>query len=390
MKKTMVLLWAMTLAVSAVAQKAENIRSIIEERHDSLWYAGQMDAWSKVVEQDSTDENAWRNLFEAAKGMSYCCQKQGEACVKSVLQRMKTAIPDSYAYYISAYRACPGPDNAFAEKAITLLPDEISDGGYDAVLGYLWMMGEADGKGRRATVFNDILRRQYEAGKYPSFILRFGYNQLQGMDKGGLFFGNGDAELYDKAMLQRVMHVHTDKVIVVMPCLTVPHYRDTLFSRLGIPPFQWPQIHSQSDLDKAMEGLVEHIISHTGRSAYFSAAARNVIPGLMNRLYNDGLVFKYSASPYDNIASAMRHVEEDYHLEYLTEPAFHVEKWWTGSENLQLNYVVMLAHLVEAYRETGRQQQADRLYDILKASVENGGFSEAKKKEYLGYLDQWK
>ena len=117
---------------------------------------------------------------------------------------------------------------------------------------------------------------------------------------------------------------------------------------------------------------------------------QNKLQELTDKLYNEGLVFRYSEQPYDNIAAAKRHVEQDYHFDYLTEPSFRPEVWWSGSERLQLNYVVMLAHLVEAYRETGRQQQADRLYDILKASVENGGFSEAKKKEYLGYLDQWK
>ena len=40
----------------------------------------------------------------------------------------------------------PGPDNKFAEKAMTLLPDDISDRGYDAVLGYLWMMGKRTGQ----------------------------------------------------------------------------------------------------------------------------------------------------------------------------------------------------------------------------------------------------
>lgn len=100
---------------------------------------------------------------------------------------MERAIPETYTYNICAYRASQGPDNKFAEKAMTLLPDDISDRGYDAVLGYLWMMGETDGTGWKAGLFNDILRRQYEHGKYPSFILRFGYNQLQGMAEGGLF-----------------------------------------------------------------------------------------------------------------------------------------------------------------------------------------------------------
>ena len=57
---------------------------------------------------------------------------------------------------------------------------------------------------------------------------------------------------------------------------------------------------------------------------------------------------------------------------------------------LLLNYTVMLGPLVQSYRESGNRERADRLYRILKASVENGGFSAAKKKEYLDYLEKWR
>ena len=96
------------------------------------------------------------------------------------------------------------------------------------------MMGKRTGQDGESRDFSiDILRRQYEHGKYPSFILRFGYNQLQGMAEGGLFFGNGDAELFDKLMLQRAMRVHTDKVVVVIPFLSIRSYRDALCRHVG-------------------------------------------------------------------------------------------------------------------------------------------------------------
>ena len=229
MKKWILAGSAFAFAACLWAQEPQEIRGIIEESRDSVWYAGQVKAWDKVVAQDTLDEKAWRNLFEAAKGLSMVASREGGKAMQAVLALMEQAIPGTFTYNISAYRVQQGPGNAFAEKALKQLPADIRDRGYDAILGYLWMMGDADGEGERADLFNDILRRQYEHGKYPSFILRYDYNQLQGMDEGGLFFGNGDMDLYGKVMLQRVLGVDTDKVLMDRkPCDIVRFLTDLL------------------------------------------------------------------------------------------------------------------------------------------------------------------
>ena len=388
MRRTLIVSWAVAVALCASAQKPQEIKGIVEEAHDSLWYAGQVEAWQREVDADGQDEKAWRNLFEAAWGLKSCSRGKNDGGMTRILERMERAIPETYTYNICAYRASQGPDNKFAEKAMTLLPDDISDRGYDAVLGYLWMMGETDGTGWKAGLFNDILRRQYEHGKYPSFILRFGYNQLQGMAEGGLFFGNGDTQLFDKLMLQRAMRVHTDKVVVVIPFLSIRSYRDALCRQLGIPPFPGCEVRTEEEFKAAVQEMVEYVIRESGRPAYFSPGSQWAVQGIARKLYNEGLVYRYSEEPYDNVSAAQRHVERDYHFDYLTEPAFRVETWWSGSEMLLLNYTVMLGPLVQSYRESGNRERADWLYRILKASVENGGFSAAKKKGVFGLFGE--
>ncbi len=90
------------------------------------------------------------------------------------------------------------------KSALKQLPADIRDRGYDAILGYLWMMGDADGEGERADLFNDILRRQYEHRKYPSFILRCDYNQLQGWTRAESLFP-GTTRFVWQVMLQQVL-----------------------------------------------------------------------------------------------------------------------------------------------------------------------------------------
>ena len=84
MKKWILAGSAFAFAACLWAQEPQEIRGIIEESHDSVWYAGQVKAWDKVVAQDTLDEKAWRNLFEAAKGLSMVAHvRAGKPCKRS-------------------------------------------------------------------------------------------------------------------------------------------------------------------------------------------------------------------------------------------------------------------------------------------------------------------
>ena len=77
MKKWILAGSAFAFATCLWAQEPQEIRGIIEESRDSVWYAGQVKAWDRVVMQDTLDEKAWRNLFEAAKGLSMVASREG-------------------------------------------------------------------------------------------------------------------------------------------------------------------------------------------------------------------------------------------------------------------------------------------------------------------------
>ena len=113
-------------------------------------------------------------------------------------------------------------------------------------------------------------------------------------------------------------------------------YRDALCRQLGIPPLS-PGARSgtEEEFKAAVQEMVEYVIRESGRPAYFhpvrSGPCRHSIA---RKLYNEGLVYRYSEEPYDNVSAAQRHVERDYHFDYLTEPAFRVETWWSGERDV--------------------------------------------------------
>ena len=98
----------------------------------------------------------------------------------------------------------------------------------------------------------------------------------------------------------------TDKVLVVLPMLGMPSYRNALCRKLGIPSFPTRKVTTEEEYEEALCDMVEYLIRETGRPGYFATGARRPLGNIADKLYNEGLVYKYSECPYDNIAAAKR------------------------------------------------------------------------------------
>jgi hypothetical protein len=161
---------------------------------------------------------------------------------------------------------------------------------------------------------------------------------------------------------------------------------------LGIKPYEGLKeaYTDEKDASEAEAGFIRHIARETGRPVYCGAGVDRNVESLARNIYSEGIVFKYSEKPYNNVAATKKALEHKYHLEYLTEPKFRAETYWKGSEMLQVNYVVGLAHLVRSYREEGNLVRANWLYATLRASIENTRLPEDVKRQYIGYLDSQK
>ena len=139
--------------------------------------------------------------------------------------------------------------------------------------------------------------------------------------------------------------------------------------------------------------IIMYLIKESKRPTYFSTDILSQTcldkdsiynEGLLLSIYNEGLLLKYSPRKYDNFAVAMHNVREVYHLEYLAEPDLVYDSWVT-SQQLDLNHVTLLSHLVSKFRKKGEAEQADRLHDILRLTVERSRIfaDEQTKKAYM-------
>ena len=380
-------------ANSLLAQRPEPVLPVIVSGQDSTWYARQAEAWEVEVKKHPKSEEAWRNLFNAKYYLKFWFDglKEPTSAENSVLTRMEQAIPGTFTYNYCRHTISMSSDSEFAERALTMIPDDVGHETVDGLLGYLWRTGADLDKGKRGAQFNELLKRQYEGGYYPDFALRYNYNQLEGMPENAIYIGHGDLDLFPKIMMQRAMNLHEDKFLVVSSFLYLPNYRDGICKHLGIPPYEIEA--AQFRLSK----FIHYLSEQAGRPVYLNASVPYNLEASSNEeikefcecLYQEGLLLKYSSTPYDNAAAALRAFEK-YHLEYLTEPRFRTENYWKGSEKLQVNYVTLLPKFIQRFKAAGDEKRAQWLYRTLRASIMNTQLDETTKQRYLQHLENFR
>ena len=378
MKRVFVCMALITLNMGAIAQtKAVRIESPIVSEKDFVWYTEQKEAWKALTQKDPMNETVWLNYYNAARYMSWFQQKDSTA--KQVVSEMEAVIPDSYTFNFCAYRESVqgkgyGDPKKYAEAALAKLPDEMQFFDYDNWVCYLAMQGDE-------VRMKPLAKRYFDSGIYSEAVLRYSYNELAGMDEGGIYIANGDAAIIPKWLIQEGMGMlHKDKTIICAPFLAVKEYRDWLCKKLDVVD----PIHEEPYwTDESCNALLQAIIDKYGSKVYFSTTTpSSTIEPWKNNLYNEGLLLKYSKKPYDNLAVKRRNVEERYMLEYLLV-SFRPE--WTAGQRLSANYAVLLADLLPYYAKHD-QKRYDWLMKLLVSGVTNTSLDEDHKQNILQQL----
>ncbi len=391
MKRTIIIAAAIIYCTFASAQKAETIESFISTEHKPEWYARQIEAWQKKVDADPKDEWAWRNLFRATNYHEMFTTGFGDeenSPSADIIHKMEQTIPDSYAlnlckgrYGLRSDSAAMRGDNIY--RAIELMPEEVCAEDVNYLACRLWSIDPENQK------VGKLFRQAYRMKYYPTRIMHYNMNMLRSMQPEALYFANGDVLLGPMKMMQEALEERTDVTVVPISYLHSPNYLQVLFRKLGIKPksFDVQDYGNQygEDWYKHFEAdIIMYLIKESKRPTYFSTDILSQTCLDKDSIYNEGLLLKYSPRKYDNFAVAMHNVREVYHLEYLAEPDLVYDSWVT-SQQLDLNHVTLLSHLVSKFRKKGEAEQADRLHDILRLTVERSRIfaDEQTKKAYM-------
>ncbi len=378
MKRTIfTLLATVMMTVGAGAQEAE----LAEFKSTNLWLLDSVKVdsmynyWDAYVQAHPKEELAWRKLFEVCSNQEYRLRiknwEEGIALhgkrVLPLLERMKAAIPGTYQYYYCAHEGgYPMPletQHALADSAIALLSEKTIASDYE-----LWVQGLIV---RRDTLkLTQVLTRYYESGQYPEEALQYHFNELQGMDEGGLYIGAHEGDIIGKLILQLVLGVHRDKVLYDENAAMNPDYLKAVFRNIGIPfnDQTWDQLHATIWQEKTLKAIMRYIFDHSQRPVYLSAHnMQQLILGqglpdeLKARLYNEGLTMRYSAEPYDNRSVKRRNIEQRYRLEYLRmsfhpQPKKDTRRFSFPVFAYAMNYMRLLHDQLPYYKQHNRER----------------------------------
>ena len=378
MKRTIfTLLATVMMTVGAGAQEAE----LAEFKSTNLWLLDSVKVdsmynyWDAYVQAHPKEEMAWRKLFEVCSNQEYRLRtknwEEGIALhgkrVLPLLERMKAAIPSTYQYYYCAHEGgYPMPletQHALADSAIALLSEKTIASDYE-----LWVQGLIV---RRDTLkLTQVLTRYYESGQYPEEALQYHFNELQGMDEGGLYIGAHEGDIIGKLILQLVLGVHRDKILYDENAPMNPDYLKSVFRNIGIPfdDQTWNQLHATIWQEKTLTAIMRYIFDHSQRPVYLSAHnMQQLILGqglpdeLKACLYNEGLTMRYSAEPYDNRSVKRRNIEQRYRLEYLRmsfhpQPKKDTRRFSFPAFAYAMNYMRLLHDQLPYYKQHNRER----------------------------------
>ena len=392
MKRTVIALMAFALFMTgASAQVTERIswRSINNPR-DSLKVDSLYAFWNTYVQLHPKDENAWRNLCEVEYAKVYHqrfwkkgTQQTPEELRKqlNVAGRMKQAIPGTYTYYYCAYVSSEARAEEYADSAIAALPKDALATDYDTWwLPYLINRNDT----LRLT---KVLTQYYQSGQYPAEILQYNYNELQGMEKGGVYLGGGSDDIIGKLILQHVLGVHKDKIL----CYNSlgKDYLKEVFGRIGIPYSDEIYKQLRSAAMKDMTAVMRYFFDHSKRPVYLSLLNIQLFrffkfpDELKACLYNEGLTIRYSAKPYDNRAVKRRNVEQRYLMEHLlmsfrpepkSEVGTVVQK---STKDMLLCYLLGLSDLMPYYKKHNpeRYKWLNRIFTNILSKLDGCAFA---------------
>lgn len=361
---------------------------------DSITLLKRVQKWDAYVDEHPKDEIGWRNLYAAS--ILYCYYDRdyiSEEWHKTFMARVKKAIPDTYTYYLLAMENSNewAKSRKYGEEALKRLPEQPLKEDFDK---WCWFLYEKGGKR-----LDDMLTRYYESGLYSAEVLYYHYNEMQGMEEGGIYLGDNEDELIPKKMIQVVFGLHKDKVLVnrngdwgiIWKLCKVPMPDENWVNAL--PEFDKSDPASEWYIKNLM--ILDWIGKHSKHPVYYAAYSPSLHKQKMPRkilknLYNEGLLVRYSSKPYDNMAVACRNVEERYLLDYLYRPLASTpqedEHYYSDGSMCVRNTVVLLQGLLPHYK-TYNPERCHWLSGLLLKTIEQRDKQGAFDKGFLRDLE---
>lgn len=215
-------------------------------------------------------------------------------------------------------------------------------------------------------------------------------------EKDALIFTDVNWTLFGSYLLQYGKGLFNDKKVILSGLILPSFSMNRLTEELGIPEFKDtdPEFYKSktptATFANEIKKRIEHIAKYTNRPIYISVSTNEAVKDLLkDHLYTEGLLMRYSAKPYDNLAVMRRNYENTYLLDYLYE-SFYPETLTNvcldlkGVKMLSIYYVPAFKSLLQFYKESGDVTHYDKLHALLESIIKKADYyNEEVRERYL-------
>ena len=350
-------------------QKPEKVYSIAVKDMPRSYHLEQSKLWKKEATK-SNSPDAWLNYFIATR-MSNLLTRESEKPhdMDAIVAHISKQIPGTFeAHHIQAWNLGNLDPKGWEhiQKAHQIAP-ERSEIYHSFVSRY-----EKTRDLKKKKLYNQKL---YDSGDFSPGMLRWNYNMLMSVQQNGILITHGDGDTYPSWMLQDALDIRKDVLVVNLFMMRDVDYRNSILSELGIPSLPKDTDLMKLSVEESYRLLAQHFNKHSQRPVYLGVAMGKTVSNLLtDSLYMEGLAFRYSDQPYDNILVLAANFENRLLSEHF-KVNFEKDVSETLINTINLNYLPALALLYKHYTKTNDLPMAKQVKEI--------GLTIAKKKNRL-------
>ncbi|MEM1320248.1 MAG: hypothetical protein AAGG75_08325 [Bacteroidota bacterium] len=360
--------------------QAEKVYSIVTKSYPVDYYATQAKLWKQKVDQSNSPE-AWFNYYTAVR-MENILKSERVHDLDAIIEACLKAIPNTYeAHYMYAWNKGYTPDvKAHLKKAMKINPERHE--AWYHMLSFSIQDLDLEGAQRYA-------KKIYEQKAFSPGIVNWNYNMLMSLDKDAILLTQGDNDTYPSQILSYAEGIRTDVTVINYHMLLhYKDYRDNTFRKLGIAPLDLEEeaVARMSTSDK-YRLLCRHIKKDYKNPLYISCpVSRQIQEDLSDSLYLEGLAFRYSSKPYDNIPILVDNYENRFMMDYLSV-TWQPDISESVLRTMNMNYLPALMSVLRHYQENDMPAQFEKVKALSLAIGQAGGREKVVKK-YIANLTQ--
>jgi len=339
-------------------QTPEKVYSIAVKDMPLSYHLEQSQLWKKeAIKSNSPD--AWSNYFIAAR-MSNLLTRKGDKPydMNAIVKQISQQIPGTFEVHrIQAWHLGNSDPRYFEhlQKAHQIAPErpEVFDG--------FISVHEKERALDKKKLYNQKL---YNSGHYSPGMMRWNYNMLMSVQQNGILITHGDGDTYPSWTLQDALDIRKDVLVINSSMMRDANYRNRILAELGVPSLPKDSDLMKLPVEEAYRLLAQHLNKHSQRPVYLGVAMGKAVSNLLtDSLYIEGLAFRYSDQPYDNIPILASNFEDRLLSDHF-KVNFEKDISETLIDKINLNYLPALALLYKHYSKANNRKMAKRVKEI--------------------------